>query len=370
MNPRARPDRSLPFPPPEACALDADPRFLALLERLPDPTLLLDGETVRYANPAARSQAGLPADDPHPELQLDALFDGASAQRVRQALDNGSKGDGWTALDRLRLRRLDETWISRDGELVAIPGASGPALMTLRAAVAEQSAPVVAAARRALAESSLRAVEAQERERARLSRELHDQIGQSLSAAALRLSLLLQRHAIPDDDPQAMALSSILDDVLQQTRSLSLQLRPPQLDDFGLASALRSLLQRLFADTGIHYDIEIEGSRDMPANRVSVAAYRIIQECLTNVLRHARAAALRVELRADSIGLVLTVVDDGAGFDAERVDSERLGLRGMRERAEALGGQLVVHSRAGIGTRVRAFLPWSPLHAASQTERA
>ena len=346
-----------------ATPLASDPRFLCLLDRLPDATLLLDAQTVGYANPVARAQLGLPADEPHPGLPLDALLDGASAQRVRQALDSAAQGDGWIALDRLRLRRVDDSWIARDGELVAIPESTPQVLLTLRAAVAEQSAPLVAAARRALAESSLRAIEAQERERARLSRELHDQIGQALSALTLRLRLLLQQHAIPDDDPQVAALQEILDDVLEQTRSLSLQLRPPQLDDFGLPSALRSLMQRLFANTGIHYDIEIEGSRDMAANRVSVAAYRIVQECLTNVLRHAEADSLRVELKADNAGLSLSVVDDGRGFEVDQVDSERLGLRGMRERAEALGGTLGLHSRPGIGTRVWAWLPWSPLNA-------
>jgi signal transduction histidine kinase len=363
-NPTSASGSTAPAEQPSS-ALETDRRYLRLLDRQPDATLLLDDEAVCYANPAARAQLGLPSDEPVPGLPLDALLDGASVQRVRQALGNAARGDGWTALDRLRLRRVDETWIARDGELVAIPEGTGCAQLTLRAAVAEQSAPLVAAARRALAESSLRAIEAQERERARLSRELHDQIGQSLSALALRLRLLLQRHAIPDDDPQVTALSEILDDVLEQTRSMSLQLRPPQLDDFGLPSALRSLLQRLFANTGIHYDIEIEGSRDMPANRVSVAAYRIIQECLTNVLRHAQANAIRVELHADASGLALVVVDDGQGFDLERVDSERLGLRGMRERAEALSGQLRLQSRAGLGTRVWAWLPWMPMPSAT-----
>lgn len=341
-------------------SLAAEPRFLQLLERLPDAVLLIDGETVCYANAAARAQLLMPVGASRPGLALTALFDGASAQRLRQALAAAERGNGWTALDRLRLRRLDDDWIARDGELVALPGTSGFAQLTLRAAVAEQSASLVAAARRALAESSLRAIEAQERERARISRELHDQIGQSLSALALRLRLLMQGHAIPENDPQARALGSILDDVLEQTRSLSLQLRPPQLDDFGLPSALRSLLQRLFADTGIHYDMEIEGGREIPADRVSVGAYRIIQECLTNVLRHAEAASLRVELQADTQGLNLSVVDDGKGFDADQVSAERLGLRGMRERAEALGGELGLQSRPGLGTRVTARLPWSP----------
>ncbi len=351
-DPSALPDRSAP-------TLSADPNFRQLLDRLPDATLLLEGETVCYASPAARAQLGVPADAEDSELDVDGLFDARSASRLRNALGSAARRDGWIALDRLRLRRWDETWVARDGELVALPGGGG-AQLVLRPAVAEKDVHLAAATRRALAESSLRAIEAQERERARLSRELHDQIGQSLSALTLRLRLLLQQHAIPEEDPQARALAEILDDVLEQTRTLSMQLRPPQLDDFGLPSALRSLLQRLFANTGIHYDIEIEGSRDIPANRVSVAAYRIIQECLTNVLRHAGALTLRVELHADAQGLTLSVVDDGAGFDTQHIDAERLGLRGMRERAETLGGAILLQSRRGLGTRVWANLPWTP----------
>jgi signal transduction histidine kinase len=335
------------------------PSFRQLLERAPDPVLLVLAGSVRFANAAARSMLGW-ALTPEPEpLPLEALFDAASARRVAQAVPRAQRNQGWIGLDRLRLRRGDDSWVARDGELLALPDQPDAAELTLRASVSEQSAPLIAAARRALAESSLRAIEAQEQERARLSRELHDQIGQALSALSLRLRLLLQRHAIPEDDPQAVALAEILDDVLEQTRSLSLQLRPPQLDDFGLASALRSLLQRLFANTGIHYDIEVEGSREMPANRVSLGAYRIIQECLTNALRHAQAQSLRVELRGDVLGLSLSVVDDGIGFDPGTADADRLGLRGMRERAESLGGSLRLRSRAGLGTRVSAWLPWS-----------
>lgn len=341
-------------------ALTGDWRFRQLLDRLPEATLLLMGESICYASPVARAQLAMPAEAADNELGLDRLCDHRSAARLRQALASAARGDGWIALDRLRIRRWDDTWIARDGELVALHGSPDAAQLILRAAVTEQDAPLVAAARRALAESSLRAIEAQERERTRISRELHDQIGQSLSALALRLRLLLQRHDIPDDDPQARAFAEILDDVLEQTRSLSMQLRPPQLDDFGLPSALRSLLQRLFANTGIHYDIEIEGNRDIPANQVSVAAYRIIQECLTNVVRHANALSLRVELQADAQRLSLSVVDDGSGFDTDQVDPDRLGLRGMRERAESLGGELTLQSRAGLGTRICANLPWTP----------
>lgn len=339
--------------------LGDDTRYRQLLDRLPDPVLLLRGETVCYANAAARTQLGMTEPDDNASLSMESLLDVASARRLRQAQAGASDGADWHALDRLRLRCLDDGWLCRDGELLMLPGSPMLFQLTLRGESAEQGAALLAAARRALAEASLRAIEAQERERARLSRELHDQIGQALSALALRLRLLLQQHAISEHDPQVVALSEILDDVLEQTRSLSLQLRPPQLDDFGLPSALRSLLQRLFSNTGIDYEIEIEGNRDIPANRVSVAAYRIIQECLTNVLRHAEARSLRVELRADAQGLALGVVDDGRGFDPQQVDAERLGLRGMRERAEALGGTLSLHSRARLGTLVSAWMPWT-----------
>ena len=249
-----------------------------------------------------------------------------------------------------------------DSQCAAVPfsGGGSRSLQLLLRDMSEWNAAQrdLATANRALGEASLRVIETQERERRNLARELHDEIGQALSAIALRLRLLQAAHTIPADDAQLAPMAQMLASTLEQTRSLSLQLRPSQLDDIGLPSALRSLVQRLFADTGIHCELEIEGVRDGPADSTAVTAYRIVQESLTNVLRHAEAHHVRIELLGDAQSLRLKVIDDGRGFDTSGVAAEHAGLSGIRERIELHGGRLALRSRDGLGTSLEAVLPW------------
>ncbi|GIX35086.1 MAG: hypothetical protein KatS3mg126_0865 [Lysobacteraceae bacterium] len=342
---------------PGGLAARADYRLL--LDRLPHPHLLVHGSTVVHASVAACAQLALRIPAGECSLPLDALFDAESARRLSQEAERVLREKVFARVERLWVQRGDGTRVERDAEVVPVPGSPEVVQVCLGLPLSAHDGAAAETARRALLEASLRAIEAQERERARLSREIHDQIGQALSALALRLELLLRQHAIPEQDPQARMLQDILAEVLEQTRSMSLQLRPPQLDDFGLASALRSLLERMFANTPVHYDLEIEGGQGMPANRIALAAYRIIQEALTNVLRHAEARTLRVEVTIGTRGLSLSVIDDGIGFAPDAVTGEHLGLGSMRSRAESLGGHCRILSRVGLGTRVEAWLPWT-----------
>ncbi|MCL4819137.1 MAG: PAS domain S-box protein [Vicinamibacteria bacterium] len=197
-----------------------------------------------------------------------------------------------------------------------------------------------------------RLVNAQEDERRSISRELHDEFGQIATALKLTLEALPQRGPEIDD---ALALVKQL---LHQVRDLSMKLRPALLDTVGLLPALVWHLERFTRQTGIRVDLRGEVAEARLSAEVKIAAYRIVQEALTNVARHSqvRAAALGVDARDGN--LVLLVEDGGAGFDAETVASrDSAGLLGMRERALALGGRLEVRSRPGAGTRVQAWLP-------------
>lgn len=218
-----------------------------------------------------------------------------------------------------------------------------------------------------LQQLSRRLLEVQETERHHLARELHDEIGQVLTAAKIHLQSAalapeLQGLARQLEEPVAM-----LDRLLAQVRSLSLNLRPPLLDDFGLVRALRWLLQQPRESTGgpeVHLATDPALGRFDPA--LETACFRIAQEALTNALRHARAKTIQLTLGLQTGALRLGVRDDGVGFDAAaaRRRSESggsLGLLGMHERASLAGGTLTLLSVPGRGTEVEAVFPLSNL---------
>lgn len=340
----------------------SEERYRELVELMPEAVLLLEEDRVFFANPAAATLFGVAQPTDLVGRPLERLVEG-SAWPARRARNHAVlAGDHAQQRFAPCLLRRDDGGVV-DAQCAAVPfsGGGSRALQLLLRDMSEWNAAQreLAAANRALGEASLRVIETQERERRSLARELHDEIGQALSAIALRLRLLQAAHGIAADDAQLAPMAQMLANTLEQTRSLSLQLRPSQLDDIGLPSALRSLIQRLFADTGIHCELEIEGVRDGPADSTAVTAYRIVQESLTNVLRHAEAQHVRVELLGDAQSLRLKVIDDGRGFDTAQVAAEHVGLSGIRERIELHGGRLALRSRDGLGTSLEAVLPWS-----------
>ena len=237
-----------------------------------------------------------------------------------------------------------------------------------QAAVAIQNARLFAeleAQREALRQVSLRLVNAQEEERRRLSRELHDELGQALTA--LKINLDVARRALPDDTPPRLRhsvyeASTLAVQTLERARSLSLELRPAMLDDLGLVSALRWEVDRYEQRTGqsVHFEADLADTVLSP--ELEITLYRIITEALTNVARHAQAQHIRVYLRVENRQVVAGVEDDGVGFDAagwfnSPAERQSLGLVSMRERAGLLGGRLEVISEPGRGTKVRVQLP-------------
>jgi PAS domain S-box-containing protein len=196
---------------------------------------------------------------------------------------------------------------------------------------------------------SLRIIQVQEAERRHIARELHDEIGQTLTAA--KLSVQQQ-----GDGPALAGTVAALDHVLQQVRTLSLDLRPSMLDDLGLPATLRWLLGQQSQLGKFTTALELEGLDERLASDVETTAFRIVQEALTNVLRHAAAQRVIVRLTRRDDRLLLEVQDDGLGFDP-RARSQSFGLQGMRERATLVGGELEIDSAAGRGTTVRARLP-------------
>jgi signal transduction histidine kinase len=203
---------------------------------------------------------------------------------------------------------------------------------------------------------SARLVQMQEEERHAIARELHDEVGQSLTALKIAIDRTSQKCQTCGVD-LAEASQELLR-LVQQVRNLSLSLRPTMLDDLGLPATVRWHADRYTKQTGVKVSLK-HGRlpRDIPRDVVT-AAYRIVQEALTNVARHARAGEAMVTLRAEKGVLSIEVKDDGLGFDLDSLSRPSgVGLGGMRERVISIGGSLTIESSPGCGTYILAELP-------------
>jgi two-component system, NarL family, sensor histidine kinase NreB len=196
-----------------------------------------------------------------------------------------------------------------------------------------------------------RVVEAQELERRRLARELHDETGQALTSILLGLRSL---EEFVDGDAERAAVADIRRlavETLQDVRRLAVELRPKALDDFGLEAALERLTETFAEQTGLRVDFVAGLGEKRVRPEVATALYRIVQEGLTNVAKHAQAHAVSILLTRKNDRVALVIEDDGNGFDpGGTVDG--FGLQGMRERVDLLGGTMRVESREGAGTTV------------------
>lgn len=204
-------------------------------------------------------------------------------------------------------------------------------------------------------------LQVQETERHRLSRELHDDIGQMLTAAKLQ-SEWLQRRAPEDLHPHCTMLNNVLDETLAKVRDVSAILNPRQLASLGLEASLRAHLLQTLADTPILWSLECQQRLAGIPEEVAVAAFRITQEAVTNMLRHAQAKNLLVRIQRRPEGLALSISDDGLGFSPalDPAAQGQRGMAGMVERATLLGGHLTVDSEPSNGTHIQALFPWAP----------
>jgi len=206
-----------------------------------------------------------------------------------------------------------------------------------------------------------RLLEVQENERHRLSRELHDDIGQLLTAAKLQSEWLKRR--LPEElQGQCSILCDTLDETLTKVRDVSAILNPRQLASLGLEASLRAHLLRTLANTSVHWSLECHQRLTGIPEEMAVAAFRITQEAVTNMLRHAQARNLLVRLQRLPEGLALLISDDGLGFTpaTDPAREGQRGMAGMSERIDQLGGTLIVTSEPGKGTQIEALFPWAP----------
>jgi signal transduction histidine kinase len=209
-----------------------------------------------------------------------------------------------------------------------------------------------------------RMVGLQEQERRDIARELHDRVGQTLTAMRIDMDMIRTRLA-EHDDPAIRRRNDdsleLIDSVFKAVENLMYDLRPPMLDEYGLVAPLKWYAEKFTDRTGIRVLVRGDESRRCPPG-IELALFRIAQEALNNVARHSRARNVAIEFQAVGAHVLLTIEDDGVGFDFEagRTELAGYGLITMRERAEAVGGTFEAHSVKGKGARIRVEVPSAP----------
>ncbi|MEE7559637.1 PAS domain S-box protein, partial [Xanthomonas sp. Kuri4-2] len=339
---------------------EREEQFRELVRVLPDGVMILADERVMYANAACAGQFGFRGEALLGE-PLQTLVAESDLALVREYLATGAERSEPVSPGRC-MRRQDGSHFyaglsagdvrygGRDCKLLVVRDLSEPERM--RDALAESNAELQAMAKRLFS--------LQEDERRAISRDLHDDIGQAITAMKLSAHAALEEA---DDAPRREGLQEVValaDATIVKLRNLSMLLRPPQLDALGLEAALRWQASMLFRASQVRLQLDIQPLPERPGNEIEQACFRIAQESLTNALRHACAGEVALRLRpAEGTGLYLEVSDDGDGIDP---DAPRgLGLIVMRERAQTAGGTLSIESAPGAGTRVALHLPYHPV---------
>jgi signal transduction histidine kinase len=207
----------------------------------------------------------------------------------------------------------------------------------------------------------------QEAERTQLARELHDEMGQALTAISLNVTSACE--ALPPDispgiKERLAEASWLADQTLEQVRELSLNLRPPMLDDLGLVPTLLWYIKRYTQRVNMEVNFETVGLEDRMASILETAVYRIVQEALTNIAKHAQTAKnVQIRLERSATAIVVRIKDDGRGFDIAKIMGDQtpgngIGLLGMQERVKLLGGNFNIESQPGQGTCLSITIPW------------
>jgi signal transduction histidine kinase len=229
--------------------------------------------------------------------------------------------------------------------------------LRLAESLAARAAIAVELSKRVSRDTVRRVVEAQENERARLARELHDETGQALTSILLGLKSLDARVNTAESRVAVAELRELVVSTLQDVRRLAVELRPAALDDFGLVPAIERLRDLTGEQSGVSFDLVSEIGDQRLSPETETTLYRIAQEALTNVLKHANAHHVRMRLSRSGKAVKLVVQDDGSGFDPERAGDGGVGIVGMGERVALVGGRLTIESTEGAGTMLTAVVP-------------
>jgi signal transduction histidine kinase len=229
--------------------------------------------------------------------------------------------------------------------------------LRLAEAFAARAAVAVDLSQRVQSDALRRVVAAQELERRRLARELHDETGQALTSILLGLKSVEESESVEQVRAAVADLRSLVLETLHDVRRLAVELRPKALDDFGLVPALERLAASFGEQTGVKVELETRLAAERLPTETETALYRIVQEALTNVVKHAQARRVSILLTTKNGAVAAVIEDDGQGFDPAETREEGLGLVGMRERLALVGGRLTIESSPGSGTTLVGEVP-------------
>lgn len=338
--------------------LEAETRFRSVFDAATDGLLVLDDKgRVREANPAACMMLGFP----------EGRLAGVDVRTLIPADQIHIFDLFRRQLRRSHRVRLDARAVSRDGVPfdVEIRGSAYAVAGERRVLAILTDVTERKAAERRLAQLSRTVLRAQETERARVARDLHDELGQIITALRLELGILIKR---PPDSAEETAegirgITELVEHAATELRRVCQGLRPPLLDDLGLGPAVEQMIARFeeHSDLLVHLDLRLPEPKPAVRPELALCTFRILQEALTNVSRHAQAHDVSVSLSLDGDTLRLSVYDDGRGFDPAVGGNRGAGITGMRERAHLAGGLLSLRSAPDEGSRVTFEAPAYPV---------
>jgi len=336
-------------------------RLYAALDATPVAVWITEDERVLYANRIAARLVAAPHGEAMRGRMLDSLLTPATLAALRGATAAGAT-DGPDPTVRVpgQLQRGDAALRDIEIVLAPLPDHGHAVVQMVIEDVTEQRRKAAEQERsgRALRRLQANVVEAREEERRRIARELHDELGQRLTALKMEVSSLARRVGLQAADMPVSSMLAMLDETVAAVRRIASDLRPLMLDDLGLNAAIEWLARDTARRTGIDISVQVSEAPEPPDERLATALYRMVQEGLTNVVRHAQAGRVQVQLRRDGEVLELTVTDDGVGLpEPGAVREDAYGLLGLRERVAMLGGALTLDNRPGGGARLAVRVP-------------
>jgi PAS domain S-box-containing protein len=335
-------------------------RVRAIFELAPVAIWITEGEQVVFANDACAALFGAPARDDLVGRWLDALLVPQSYRAVRDTVRKALASRGAIPLASERIARLDGA--ERDVVIAAagLPAHGLGAVQMVLTDVTERAieSRELERSRRELRRLSASLVDAREEERRRIGRELHDELGQRLTALKMELSSLASLPQRRDREQRVASMLTMVDETVASVRRIATDLRPLMLDDLGLNAAIDWLVRDSARRMGIEIELRLAVVDPPIGDAATTALYRMVQEALTNITRHAHATRAGIEMRGERDDLLVTVYDNGAGFTQDSMHRERShGLMGIRERAYMLGGSLEVGNRPEGGAFISLRLP-------------
>ncbi|MDZ4292423.1 MAG: PAS domain S-box protein [Hydrogenophaga sp.] len=343
-------------------------RMRSLFDLLPVAIWITEGDSVVYANKACARLFGVAERESLAGQSMYALLHPATHELVREKVAHALTLEEEVLAMHGKIARRDGS--SRDVEMVvaALPDHSRTLVQMVISDITEQSQErqALLASRRTLRDLAASLVDTREEERRRIARELHDELGQRLTALKLELSALEGIGTPCIHSARVQSMIRMVDDTVAATRRISLDLRPLMLDDLGLSAAIEWLAQETERRSGLQVALRCDPLPDLIPQKILTTLYRIVQEALTNIVRHARATRVAISMVHAGSSIELRVEDNGAGFPGKplRVPKKSFGLIGIRERVLMLGGELSLGNLPGGGAAMVVKLPLSDMDGA------